>query len=138
MACCVPLSYFPALWLKWHVSREVRDIYETAKNGKEVEQRLRDLVDYMKWKSQETLAAYEHYFGEQRNADKREGYMGITNLIASWLGFLPAEQQERYRPILFPTLHPFLAEEFSKLGKEWESQQQEHRKAETEAVVPQC
>ncbi len=41
----------------WHVTREVRDIYETAKDAKEVEQRLRDLIAYMKWKSDETLAA---------------------------------------------------------------------------------
>src|SRR5205807_7781227 len=57
----------------WHVTHEVRDIYETAKNAKEVEHRLRDLIEYMKWKSAETLAAYEHYFDEQRHADKREG-----------------------------------------------------------------
>jgi integrase len=56
----------------WHVTREVRDIYETAKDAKEVEQRLRDLIDYMKWKSDETLVAYEHYFERQRNADTRD------------------------------------------------------------------
>jgi integrase len=32
----------------WHVTRDVRYIYETAKNSKEVEQRLRDLIDYMR------------------------------------------------------------------------------------------
>jgi integrase len=53
----------------WHVTRSVRDIYETAKNTKEIEQRLRDLVEYMKWKSEEMLAAYQHYFDEQRHAD---------------------------------------------------------------------
>jgi integrase len=56
----------------WHVTREVRDIYETAKNAKEVEQRMRDLIDYMKWKSDETLAAYEHYFEQQHHADTRD------------------------------------------------------------------
>ncbi len=56
----------------WHVTREVRDIYETAKNATELEHRLRDLIEYMKWKSEETLAAYEHYFNAQRNADTRD------------------------------------------------------------------
>jgi hypothetical protein len=56
----------------WHVTREVRDIYETAKNAKEVEQRMRDLVTYMKWKSEETLAVYEHYFEQQHNDDRRD------------------------------------------------------------------
>jgi integrase len=55
----------------WHVTRAVRDIYETAKNSKEVERRLRDLIDYMKWKSDETLVAYQHYFDEQHDADTR-------------------------------------------------------------------
>ena len=55
------------------MTREVRDIYETAKNATEIERRLRDLIAYMKWKSDETLAAYEHYFEQQHHADTREG-----------------------------------------------------------------
>jgi hypothetical protein len=58
----------------WHVTREVRDIYETAKDAKEVEQRLRDLIDYMKWKSDQTLSAYQHYFEQQRYADLRDDF----------------------------------------------------------------
>jgi hypothetical protein len=56
----------------WHVTREVRDIYETAKNAKEVEQRTRSLIDYMKWKSEKTLAAYQHYFEQQHSAETRD------------------------------------------------------------------
>ncbi len=58
----------------WHVTREVRDIYETAKDAKEVEQRLRDLIDYMKWRSDETLSAYQHYFEQQLYADMRDDF----------------------------------------------------------------
>ena len=64
-------------------------------------------------------------------------YMSATNLIASWLDFLSADQQEVYQLFLLPTINPFLAEEFSKLEKEWERQQEDQRKEETEAVVPQ-
>jgi CHASE3 domain sensor protein len=56
------------------VTREVRDIYETAKDAKEVERRLRDLIDYMKWRSDETLSAYQHYFEQQRYADLRDDF----------------------------------------------------------------
>jgi len=56
----------------WHVTREVRDIYETAKDKAEIERRLRGLVQYMKWSSEETLDVYQHYFDEQLNDDKRE------------------------------------------------------------------
>ncbi len=58
----------------WHVTRCVRDIYETAKTTQEVERRLQDLVEYMKWKSEEMLASYQHYFDEQRHADSREQF----------------------------------------------------------------
>ena len=58
----------------WHVTRAVRDIYETAQNTAEIEHRLRDLIDYMKWKSDETLSAYHHYFENQRNADTRDDW----------------------------------------------------------------
>jgi integrase len=58
----------------WHVTLEVRDIYETAKNTAEIERRLRGLIEYMKWKSEETLASYQHYFEEQLDADTRERF----------------------------------------------------------------
>jgi integrase len=56
----------------WHVTREVRDIYETSKNTTELERRLRGLMEYMKWKSEETLTAYQHYFDALRDADTRD------------------------------------------------------------------
>jgi integrase len=58
----------------WLVTRLVRDIYETATSKEEIERRLRGLVEYMKWKSEETLAAYQHYFDEQRDADTRDAF----------------------------------------------------------------
>ncbi len=58
----------------WLVTRSVRDIYETSKDKGEVERRLRGLVEYMKWKSEETLAAYQHYFDEQLDADTRDAF----------------------------------------------------------------
>lgn len=57
----------------WHVTREVRDIYTTARNRAEIEQRLQSLVTYMKWKSADTLEAYQHYFDDQIDADVRTG-----------------------------------------------------------------
>lgn len=58
----------------WLVTRSVRDIYETAQSTDEIERRLRGLVKYMKWKSEETLAAYQHYFDEQRDAETRAAF----------------------------------------------------------------
>ena len=56
----------------WHVTREVRDIYENAKSKAEIEQRLRGLVEYMKWRNEETLEVYQHDFNEQSDADTRD------------------------------------------------------------------
>ena len=52
----------------------VRDIYETAQSKVEIERRLRGLIEYMKWKSEETLSAYQHYFHEQLDADTRDAF----------------------------------------------------------------
>lgn len=35
---------------------------------------MRDLINYMKWKSKETLGVYEHYFEQQHNADTRDDF----------------------------------------------------------------
>ncbi|HYU71203.1 MAG TPA: hypothetical protein VEL31_00865 [Ktedonobacteraceae bacterium] len=58
----------------WHVTLEVRDIYETAKSKEEIERRLRGVIEYMKWRSEETLAAYQHYFDAQVDADTRDHF----------------------------------------------------------------
>jgi hypothetical protein len=58
----------------WLVTRSVRDIYETAANEAEIKQRLRGLVEYMQWRNEETLAAYEHYFDQQRYDDTRDAF----------------------------------------------------------------
>lgn len=71
---CGPSLYLIVVWLKWHVTLEVRDIYEQAKNKEEIERRLRGVIEYMKWRSEETLAAYQHYFDEQVDADTRDNF----------------------------------------------------------------
>ncbi len=58
----------------WLVTYAVRDIYETAQSKVEIERRLRGLIEYMKWKSEETLSAYQHYFHEQLDADTRDAF----------------------------------------------------------------
>lgn len=58
----------------WYVTMAVRQIYETAKTEGEVNRRLRELMEYMKWKrGWETIAAYEHYFDAARHAEVQDG-----------------------------------------------------------------
>ncbi len=63
----------------WHVTREVRDIYENAKSKAEIEQRLRGLVEYMKWRNEEILEVYQHYFNGQLDADTRDEFLKKTH-----------------------------------------------------------
>ncbi len=54
----------------WYVTQIVRSIYETGRSEAEVQRRLRELIEYMGWKSGwETLEAYQHYFDPQRHAE---------------------------------------------------------------------
>lgn len=53
----------------WHTTQAVRYIYETSQAEGEVQRRLQELVEYMKWRSRETLDAYEHYFDAARHAE---------------------------------------------------------------------
>jgi hypothetical protein len=62
-------------------------------------------------------------------------YRTATKQTQSWLEALPEEERQRYQPYLFPEVSQFLHEQLSD-WKELTQKQQEHRKAETEAVVP--
>ena len=77
------------------MTRSVRDIYETAKNTKEREQRLADLLESMKWKSEEMVAAYQHYFDEQRHADTQEQFH--TRMHAQVQAYLAERHPRRIR-----------------------------------------
>jgi hypothetical protein len=54
----------------WYVTQAIRSIYETTRSESEIDRRLRELIEYMGWKSGwETLQAYQHYFDPQRHAE---------------------------------------------------------------------
>lgn len=54
----------------WYVTQAIRGIYETSRSDADINRRLRELIEYMGWKSGwETLQAYEHYFNSQRHSD---------------------------------------------------------------------
>lgn len=54
----------------WYITMTVRQIYETARTEVEVKRRLRELIEYIKWKQGwQTMEAYEHYFDATRHAD---------------------------------------------------------------------
>jgi integrase len=59
----------------WYVTQIVRSIYEMSRSEAEVQRRLRELIEYMGWKSGwETLEAYQHYFDPQRHAEIQDQF----------------------------------------------------------------
>src|SRR5439155_62595 len=54
----------------WYVTQAMRSIYETSASQSDIDRRLRELIEYMGWKSGwETLQAYQHYFDPQRHSE---------------------------------------------------------------------
>lgn len=54
----------------WYVTMAVRQIYETSTTDAEIKRRLRELIEYVKWKQGwQTIEAYEHYFDASRHAE---------------------------------------------------------------------
>lgn len=54
----------------WYVTMAVRQIHETAQAEGEVKRRLRELIEYIKWKQGwQTMEVYEHYFDAARHAE---------------------------------------------------------------------
>ena len=57
----------------WYVTQVMRGIYETSRSQAQIDRRLRELIEYMGWKSGwETLQAYQHYFDPQRHAEMQD------------------------------------------------------------------
>lgn len=54
----------------WYVTRAIRHIYETSADDAEIARRIQGLIKYMRWKSKETLEAYEHYFSAVRYVEE--------------------------------------------------------------------
>ena len=86
----------------WLVTGAVRDIYETAKNEAEIKRRLRGLVEYMKWRSPETLSVYEHYFEQSLDRETHDRFLdGLHIQVQNCLK--EREQQKRKNSLTAPS-----------------------------------
>lgn len=62
-------------------------------------------------------------------------YNGASTQLQSWLQSLPAEKRSRFQPFVLPPVTPWAVEGITKRD-EVEQKQRQHRKSETDAVVP--
>ncbi|KEQ22520.1 tyrosine-type recombinase/integrase [Paenibacillus tyrfis] len=56
----------------WFVTSMLRGIYETSDTAGQIEDKKKQLIEYMKWRDPETLSIYEHYYDEQKFRDLHE------------------------------------------------------------------
>ncbi len=101
-----------------------------------------ELDDICQWSVDRHLVPYvqgEILFQDSLSArvDFFKMYISASNLVTAWFGLLPVAQQDEYRPFLLPTINPFVAETLSNVWREVDQQRRDHRKEETEAVVPE-
>lgn len=80
----------------WYTTAAVRQIYEQAQGEGEVKRRLRELIEYMKWRSGEAvLDAYQHYFDAARHAEVQDV---LHRRLDAALGRETAAVVKRVRP----------------------------------------
>jgi integrase len=91
----------------WYVTMAVRQIYETATTGTEVTRRLRELIEYMKWRrGEQTLDAYEHYFDAVRHAEIQDRvHARLDDALRTALTARQRDRESapREAPVLQPT-----------------------------------
>jgi integrase len=86
----------------WLVTGAVRDIYETGKSEAEIKRRLRSFVEYMKWRSPETLCVYEHYFEQSLDRESHDRFLdGLHTQVQAFLK--QREQRRRQSPWSSPS-----------------------------------
>lgn len=56
----------------WFVTSMLRGIYESSETPRQIEEKKKQLIEYMKWRDPETLNVYEHFFDEQKFRDLHE------------------------------------------------------------------
>lgn len=86
----------------WYVTAAVRHIYETAKAEGEVKRRLRELIEYMKWRQGwQTIECYEHYFDVTRHAEIQDAvHEKLDESLKQGLAERNRHRHEAQRPFL--------------------------------------
>ena len=51
----------------WFVTSRLQEIYNTSNTETDIKQKKNELIKYIKWKDEETIKVYEHYFDEENH-----------------------------------------------------------------------
>jgi integrase len=89
----------------WYVTQIIRTIYETTRTESEINRRLRELIEYMGWRSGlETLDGYQHYFDPQRHGEiQNELHERMDGALKQALEDPPRRQKGQRSPLNPPS-----------------------------------
>jgi site-specific recombinase XerD len=59
----------------WFITSRLREVYNTSKTEAEIKQKKNELIKYIKWKDEETIKVYEHYFDEESHRKAHDGML---------------------------------------------------------------
>jgi len=84
----------------WFVTSMLRGIYELSETTAQIEDKKKQLVEYMKWRDPETLNVYEHYYDEQKFRELHEKLQeNFTKREKEYLRS-PQKRQQLTKPVL--------------------------------------
>ncbi|MEI4605020.1 tyrosine-type recombinase/integrase [Bacillus cereus] len=59
----------------WFVTSRLREIYTLSNTEAEIKQKKNELIKYIRWKDEETIKIYEHYFDEENYRKAHDGML---------------------------------------------------------------
>lgn len=59
----------------WFITSRLREIFNTSISEAEIKQKKNELIKYIKWKDDETINVYEHYFDEENHRKVHDGML---------------------------------------------------------------
>ncbi|MGG4471196.1 tyrosine-type recombinase/integrase [Paenibacillus alvei] len=69
----------------WYVTQALREIFESTELQSELQRKINQLIEYMKWKDKETIHVYQHYFDAKQHREIQDKLFkkleAETNLI---------------------------------------------------------
>ncbi|MFC0472491.1 hypothetical protein ACFFHM_18900 [Halalkalibacter kiskunsagensis] len=69
------MKFNPHKTRHWFITSRLREIYQTSNTEAEIKQKKNELIKYIKWKDEETIKVYEHYFDEESHRKAHDGML---------------------------------------------------------------
>jgi integrase len=85
----------------WYVTQALREIYETTQQEGEIQRRINQLVEYIKWKNKETIQVYEHYFDAKHHREIQDRL--FQKMHDEVITYVQTNEQSRIRIDLQPS-----------------------------------